>query len=205
VKGRPGISQIFQVDVQSGEATAVILSDGVRPQWLPDGKKIVYSNSSGVTVERDMASGTERDVYVGTSSNLSHDGRYVVSKREDPSTKTASLLLVPVAGGQPRELLRLTQPEMFAPADDMWTPDDSAVIVMKDTGSRWELWLVPVAGGRPRKLDIDPNIWLDGALGKGDQGVSLSPDGHSIAFQIGKTVTEVWALENFLPKATAKR
>ena len=35
--------------------------------------------------------------------------------------------------------------------------------------------------------------------------VSLSPDGHSIAFQKGKTVSEVWALENFLPAPGTKK
>ncbi len=44
-----------------------------------------------------------------------------------------------------------------------------------------------------------------GSAGNGDQGFSLSPDRRGIAFQMGKTVSEIRALENFLPKATAKR
>jgi hypothetical protein len=60
-------------------------------------------------------------------------------------------------------------------------------------------------GGQPRKLYIDPNIWLNGTARAGQQGFSLSPDGRSIAFQMGKNVTEIWALENFLPKSSAKK
>jgi len=36
-------------------------------------------------------------------------------------------------------------------------------------------------------------------------GFSLSSDGRSLAFVMGKTVTEVWALENFLPAPSAKK
>jgi Tol biopolymer transport system component len=204
LRGRDGI---FQVDAQSGEATAVTLSDGLSTlaQWSPEGKK-VYFNRSGLFVERDLASGAERDVYRDAgvrNGSLSPDGQYFAVARTDPSTKTARLLLVPVAGDQPRELLRLTQLESLAPVN-VWTPDSSAVIITKDTGSRIELWLVPVAGGPPRKLDIDPDIWSGGSS-ELLAGFSLSPDGRSIAFQMGKTTSEVWALENFLPAPSAKK
>ena len=88
---------------------------------------------------------------------------------------------------------------------NVWTPDSSGVIITKDTGPRRELWLVPVAGGPPRKLDIDPDIWSEGASAFGNLGFSLSPDGRSIAFQTGTSVSEVWALENFLPAPSAKK
>ena len=62
-------------------------------------------------------------------------------------------------------------------------------------------------GDPPRKLDIDPDIWMEGSArpGSGDQGFILSPDGHSIAFLMGKATFEVWALENFLPARSAKK
>jgi len=47
----------------------------------------------------------------------------------------------------------------------VWTPDSSAVIVTKNTGSRWALWVVPVTGSQPRRLEIDPNVWLEGSGG----------------------------------------
>lgn len=200
VRGREGI---FQIDAQSGEATAVILGEVTGlAEWSPDGKKVYFSRfpARGVVVERDLASGSEREVRGG---DRSPDGQYVALRRQDPSTKTASLLVAPFAGGEPREVVRLTQPEVFEQGN-VWTPDSSAVMVVKNTGARRELWLVPVAGGRPRKLDINPDIWLEGSRG-GWAGFSLSPDGRSIAFQMGKAAAEVWALENFLPAPSAKR
>jgi Tol biopolymer transport system component len=198
---------IFEIDAQSGELTAVILSDGIAAlvQFAPDGRK-VYFNRNGVLVERNTASGAERDVYrdAAGGGTLSPDGKYFAVARMDPSTKTAGLLLVPVAGDQPRELLRLMPPEGFG-WGHVWTPDSAAVIFDKNTGTRRELWLVSIAGDKPRKLDIDPDIWLKGSGVKGQQGFSLSPDGRSIAFQMGKAVNEVWALENFLPAPAAKK
>lgn len=122
---------------------------------------------------------------------------------------------MPTAGGQPRELLRLTHPEaLFRPSSGGWTSDSSALIIQKYTGSKWELWLVPVTTGRPRKLDIDPELWRAGISNssnatplvlQGDAGFSLSPDGRSIALMMGKTTAEVWALENLVPAQSARR
>ena len=189
LRGRNGI---FQIDAQTGDATPVILGDGLfgAPQWSPDGKKIYY-NRRPVFVERDLASGAEREVTRGLAGPLSPDGRYFVASRNDQSTLSSSLLLVPIAGGQPRELHRLPQIDAFGSGRTLWTRDGSAVIARSLT----ELWLVPITGDRPRKLDIDVE----------DSQVSLSPDGHHIAFLSGKRAFEVWALENFLPALTAKK
>lgn len=203
---------IFQIDTQSGEATAVVLGDGFGywAQWSADGKKVFF-NRGDVFVERDLASGEEREVKGGGGA-LSPDGQHVAVARADRSANAASLLIVPVAGGQPRELLRLTPSEaLMNPTRGAWTRDSSALLIQKHTGSRWELWLVPVTGGRPRKLDIDPNIWREGIANSGgsvqlgDHGFSLVPDGRRIAIVMGKDAPEVWALENFLPAASTKR
>ncbi len=215
VKGRAGI---FQVDVQSGDARPVISSDRLSVfAQSPDGNK-VYFNRGGTFFERDLASEAERTVNGDTGEvfgALSPDGEYIAVARANRASNTASLLLVPTAGGQPRELLRLTHPEaLFRPSSGGWTSGSSALIIQKYTGSRWELWLVPVTTGPPRKLDIDPELWRAGISNsnnatplvlQGDTGFSLSPDGRSIALVMGKTTAEVWALENVLAAQSAKR
>lgn len=209
--GRPGI---FQIDVQSGEATPVMSElGGPLAGWSLDRTKVYFSRGEDVVVERDVASGSERVVHRVAGSRglnlpqLSPDGRYVagydVGGASDPSTRR--LLLLPVAGGQPRELLTFTQPPGQGSGPWQWTPDSSAVIAMMNPFSRSDrgLWQVPVTGGGPRKLDIDPGIWMEDSRGGGDRGFSVSPDGRSIAFQIGRSGAEVWALENFLPNTSA--
>jgi Tol biopolymer transport system component len=196
----------FQFDMQTGVVMPLTFFQngerGEQVHWSPEGKIKVYFNRSGVFVERDVASGAEREVNRVAGSvgvgGLSPDGRYFAPMLLDPATKTAKLLLVPVDGGQPRDLLRLTRPEVVVNCC-VWTPDSSAVLLVKDTGARRELWLTPVDEGRPRKLDIDPDLWMNGSPDPEKEAFGLSPDGRSIAFQMGKTVSEVWALENFLP------
>ena len=201
---------MFRFDVQSGEASPVILGDGLQALlrgWSPDGTKVYFGRMDGV-VERDLASGSERMVHMEAGglrlAQLSPDGRYVFGIAGfDPSTQSASLLVVPVAGGPPRELFRVSATVGFTPGPFAWTPDSSAMLAIKNIGSSRELWLVPVAGGAQRKLDIDPDIWLEGRTGGRDSGFSPAPDGHSIAFQTGRAAAEVWALENFLPSTSA--
>jgi Tol biopolymer transport system component len=199
---------IFQVNVESGEAKAVVFGEGITAnvQWSPDGKKIYFGRNNAF-VERDLTSGTERDVYKSNDRRagglLSPDGQSLAVRNTDAAAKTTAILLVNVADGRPRELLKLAQPEGIARGE--WTPDSSAVIIDKTTGVRHELWLVPVRNGQPRKLDIDPELWLKGATKDGQRGFSLSPDGHKLAFQVGSTEAEIWALENFLPVADKRK
>jgi len=118
-----------------------------------------------------------------------------------------TLLLVPVAGGEPRALLRLKDPDIWGRmGTTAWTPDSNAILKVKRTESGTELLLIPIDGTPVRKLDVDPDIWTRGAEEPGpDQGFSLSPDGRKIAFLMGKSAAEVWALENFLPAQSARR
>ena len=60
-----------------------------------------------------------------------------------------------------------------------------------------------MAGSSPRKLDIDVNTWIEGSSGGLDRGFSLSPDGRHVAFLMGKSAAEVWALENILPASNS--
>jgi Tol biopolymer transport system component len=190
---------LFRVDAQSGEATALLTGDGLRgpAQSSPDGTKL-YFIREGASLERDLTSGVERKLPL--AGVLSPDGRYLASRRDDAAAKASSLVFVPVAGDQPRELLRLTQPEALQQRP-VWTPDSRAVLAVKSTRSRRELWMIPLSGS-PRMLDVDPGLWMDRAVEDGlgtDQGFALSPDGRHIAFLMGKQAAEVWALQNFLP------
>ncbi len=210
LKGR---TALMQLDVQSGAVTPIEIRQGDDyagfAQWSPDGTKI-YFNRFQVIYERDMESGAEREIQrgLGNMGPLSPDGRYLTVLGQNAVTRSPVLRLIPVAGGEPRELLRLSEPERFMDrrqAREVWTPDGSAVIVVKNTGSHLEMWRLPIDGGEPRKLDIDPNLWRQGSIGVENQGFSLSPDGRSIAFVMGKGADEVWALENFLPATPAKK
>ena len=207
-KGRWGI---FQVDAQTGDVTILISTGNIGtglPRWSPDGRKIYYLRVDGdvrTFFERDLVSGADRIISRHNhfpEMELSPDGRQFAGTGRDLSANASTLALFPVDGSEPRELLRLTEPETF-PTNARalaWTSDGQAVVVAKITGVRTELWLVPISSGQPRKLNVDVGSWsLGDTTSQPPAGFSLSRDGRRIAFLTGKSANEVWALENFLP------
>jgi len=114
-------------------------------------------------------------------------------------------VLIPVeGGGEPRELLRVSEPQWINNTAMPWTPDGRAVLVRKmlvEGGAQSELWLVPIADAPPRKLDFDANRVPPYAQGK----IRLHPDGRQLAYDSGQSKQEVWVLENFLPALKASR
>jgi hypothetical protein len=53
-----------------------------------------------------------------------------------------------------------------------------------------ELKRIPVEGGPVQDIGI-----------RGATGFLISPDGRRIEFKVNRSRAEIWALENFLPKA----
>ena len=222
-----GKRAIYRFDADTGEVSFLAPGRPVsRVEVSPDGRKIYYGyhpdNESWV--EYDLASGETREVFPRNGegfrmgrSELSPDGRFAAAvsidlaekgKRPygDSYGKYNTLLLFPVDGGEPRELLRVARPERLAAWGSMsWTPDSQALIVMKVFGKSGketgrELWLVPIDGATARKLDIDVSDW-----GGGSGNIRLHPDGSQIAFFAGNTSEAIWSLENFLPALSAKK
>jgi Tol biopolymer transport system component len=218
LKGRLGI---YRIDAQTGDVALIVSipqgAGNAYPQWSPDGKHIYYRrpltddvrNRDVAFVERNLASGQEREVARGAlgSISLSPDGRTIVAHKADSTGKSSALVLIPVAGGETRELVPPSQDQGILRFSGIpWTPDGRAVIVRKILSggireSTSELWLVPIAGASPRKLDIDTNQWAAGNWGV----ISLRPDGRQIAFLSGQLNSEVWVLENFLPLLKGRR
>ncbi|MBI5084197.1 MAG: PD40 domain-containing protein [Acidobacteria bacterium] len=202
-KGRNGI---FIVDAHTGVTTLVAEIDAAEPQWFPDGKSISYLTAGNSRVlRRDLTTGNERSLYESPdklgSAVLSRDGRYLLATTRAISGKGSVALLVPVDGGQPRELLRVNPPDRiqgFGGAN--WMPDGSAALLIKGKAERKgnELWFIPINGGQPRKLNVDMSEWAGGT------GFTLHPSGHQIAFVSGERQAEIWSLENFLPPVSAK-
>jgi Tol biopolymer transport system component len=202
LKGRNGI---FRIDVQTGQASLVTDAAGFGIQVSPDGKKIYHvAPQSAAYVERDLAAGTSRELFRLPPNRgdlqLSPDGQFVVTVISDTAAKASRVLLMPVAGGEPRELYRVGRPDtVWNFRTTNWTPDSRAVLVVKTNGreaERKELWLIPVSGAGARKLDINLDNWDVG------QGVRLHPNGKQIAFFTGRASTEVWVLENLLSAST---
>ncbi len=133
---------------------------------------------------------------------ISPDSKYIalVGKGE-PGKPT---LVIPVAGGEPRELMTAAAPLTISMG--MWAPDSRSIFLKKSTTGpipeQTEIWRVPVEGGQPVKLDmnVNPDQHIIGPF-------RVSPDGRQIAFIRGETIplkNEIWVLENFLSSIPGK-
>ncbi|MCC6393507.1 MAG: PD40 domain-containing protein [Bryobacterales bacterium] len=216
-KGRHGI---FRVDAQTGQTTVIVPREGNDgPHHLassPDGKKLYYrSHPPGAretaVVERDLASGHEKELFLNRfigSVRLSPDGRNIAAGITDESTKSAAAVMIPVSGGEPRELMRVDEPTNLTGFTGQlvgvagWTPDSRSVLLRKSSpaGRQSETWLVSL-DGKQRKLDLDLGI------GRRIPQIRLHPDGQQIAFEISgpQKPPEIWVLENFLPTLKASK
>jgi Tol biopolymer transport system component len=210
-----GRDAVYQIDAKTGTTSVVTASNLSRVQVSPDGKKLYFSSPDRPgrqKMELDLESGKTRALFEVRGRGygnfeLSPNGRYLATIKQDSDAKTSSVVLLSVADGRERELLSVNSPELFAAYSNMsWTPDGKALIVKKnkqspgdpygDRGPK-ELWLVSTSGGKARKLDINIDDW--------DGSIRLHPDGNQIAFFTGKVSKELWALENLLPTQTPSK
>jgi Tol biopolymer transport system component len=186
-RGRGGL---YRIDVQTGDASPVVQTAGVREcAWSPDGRTIYYGMGAGI-VARDFATGQER----GIRSDARHfapspDGRFLAVGREDPSTKSGVLEIVALDTGQSRELLRVPDPSVFYKVLS-WSVSGRFLFF-----GNGELWRVAVENGASEKVGIAMAGLLD---------VRAHPDGRRIAFFAQEFGGELWAMERFLPAPKAR-
>ena len=200
---------LYRIDAQSGQVVPIVQDDsatfrGLEGVWSTEGKAILYVHEDGNRNSeirlRDLEIGREKKLYVPASpSRIRHlaqspDGRWLAfGLSAGGGTQQEALLVLPAAGGDPRELPRVPKGGLSGVA---WTPDGQQVFFSRAGEGTPELWRIPREGGQPQRLEL-------GASWQGD--VSLHPDGRHIAFTAGKTKSEVWVMENFLSELRAAR
>jgi dipeptidyl aminopeptidase/acylaminoacyl peptidase len=158
------------------ECHAEISPDGatVVTEWQVAESK-ASSRCSVVTI--DVATGTRRALlddpaFEFFQPHISPDGRTVAALRRRRSTPTTAvrvdLVLVPLAGGQPRE----PAPEWDRwPGEITWTSDSSALIVAADENGRGPLFRIPVTGGVVTRLTGDHGAYSN---------PRVAPDGRHV-------------------------
>jgi len=199
---------LVRIDVQTGRVTSLMpLRVGTgfpRFEFSPDGNS-VYHRTGGGLAAYDLRSGQEKIVaknpgrgyiQVGVASP---DGRLLLLAVVDG--KSLVLLVMPAAGGDARQLVRVDEEEIPFWGTPSWTPDGRYVAFLKGVKGEaqvpykdrhWQLWRVAAEGGEPQSLGLTFTGQLTGAL-------RLHPDGRRVAIDDIKENHEVWVMENFLP------
>ena len=216
-KGRFGF---YQIDAQTGEATPVVQRDitlagegsASHPRLSPDGRAIFYHRRGEKVsiVVRDLESGEERDLlravdpsFIRRPFVLSPDGQRLAFFMGERGTDSSALTVMPAAGGEPRELLRV-QSALIPGANFYalaWTAD-SRELIFGRTGERRtlevpvELWRISAEGGEPQRV---------GLAMKELRHLRVHPDGRRITFDASERKEEIWVMENFLPQPSGGR
>jgi len=203
---------LVRVDVQTGRVTSLApLPAGIgfpRFDFSPDGNRVFYIKPTalpavGRVVARDLKSGQEVDViekrglYRGV---VSPDGRRLLIGVNEKGTQV--LFIMPAAGGEARELLRVGgEKEIPFWGGPWWTPDGRYIAFLKGvkgkTPNQWDLWRVAAEGGEPERLGL--------TVGRQMGGLRPHPDGRRLATTDFKVNLEIWVMENFLPPAKAAK
>jgi Tol biopolymer transport system component len=214
---------LFRIDAQTGATTPVALLEkpGSSASALsPDGKTFYFPSTGKekAFIARDLATGAEKELIRRPDIlgiRLSPDGRYIVTPSYDAPSNSRTLLLIPTAGGEPRELMRVPAGVEDEPSSRYmkgnsligasWAGDSRSFYTRKRSADRKkqdEVWQVFLDGQQPRQLE--PTIANNVVAG----GWSISPDGRHIAYTVipppQHRDPSVLVLENFLPPV-AKR
>ncbi len=201
-KGQYGI---YRIDVQTGAILPIVKGQGTHAVWSSDGKKIFYVSENAILV-RDLETNEEKQLFMPVEKaspanlSISPDGKQLAFSFSGTVPFT-SLMVMPVAGGSPREILQLKGPEYIRSGwhgNVEWIADGRQIIFVKaQKHGNNELWQIPVEGGKPQNLGIT-NQGIT-------SGLRVHPDGRRVAFTSAKLGGDVWVIENFVPKTEVKK
>ncbi len=198
---------IYEIDAQTGDTTHVMDLDSesmVRwAMWSSDKKKLFYKYQNPYSPEDlgshirlyDPATKEKREIHREDSGPtflaLSPDNKWLAFQTFDDESFSRRLTIIPPAGGELRHVLNLKKGEIITTV--AWTPDSKNLLFAKrkENKQKCELYQISVDGGEPKKLGVAMNrLSL----------LSVHPDGRRIAFCSSRLSSEIWVMENFLPK-----
>jgi dipeptidyl aminopeptidase/acylaminoacyl peptidase len=190
-----GHAHIWIIDADGGSPHQLTHDPGNQnvPYWSRDGRWIYFSadHGTGRDIWRVLATGgpSER-VTRGGSGNFACESKDGKSLLYQPKNADSPLLMLPLSGGVPRQLVGCVKPTAFA------------------TGPQGVYYVACDSSPDPALHVIDPETSRDRVLGRleqyqNDQGVqplglAVSPDGMSILYlRHMRDTTDLMLIENF--------
>ena len=197
---------IYKIDVEGGQVTEVVQFPPVEEwsrdiwirsisEWSRDGKTIFYTSRNRL-IRRELKSGKEKQLYerdrLARALDLSPDGKRLVFVVEASEEARASVLTIPVSGGEATELCRFQESKggIRVPRQLTWTPDGNYVLFVRNEEKGSTVWRVSSGGGDPEVIWTSKDHVA---------GLSVHPAGDRIAVSSYSQEQSIWVMENFLP------
>jgi Tol biopolymer transport system component len=205
---------VFVVDATTGQATTVLLRDTTASSWAvpwslgwtASGKEVIYRrydrDSTVRTVAADPVTGATRVLASQTHARpqdviaqLSPDGRLIAQVVPTEDRQGTALRVTDLAGGSPRELLRVRMPDQLSTID--WAADGRHIYAVRGS-------FADVANPVREPLRVDRVSVVDGAtrtlhfaISGNFAPIAIHPDGRRIFFTAGYGATELWELSGW--------
>ena len=175
---------VLKIEAATGVASYV--ASGRTPALSDDDRTVYFlrTNESApdqgrvAVIERQLNSGSERTLLTQPALSglrLSPDGRFLATVSTDPTTPSGVLLLVPVAAGDAREILKVSQGTLEANTL-FWSPDSGSVFIRKTVPAGKPVF---VRVTREGEVTLLPELDLGG-------NVQVHADGRHLAFSIAR-------------------
>jgi serine/threonine protein kinase len=154
-----------------------------QPSFSPDGQSIAFSWTGENDLKRDIyvkAIGSETavrltsDVEESSTPVWSPDGRQIAFLRRSPDSSEPRVMVVAAAGGVPRMVGTIANPNGF-PGPLGWWPDSKSLVARDSTPRGAALVRISLRDGAKYPLTTPPAL-------EGDGLPVLSPDSRAIAF-----------------------
>ena len=214
-----GRYNIYRLFLETGKVVRILtaeegMSVGL-PKWL-DATSFFYQRGDtkhnfGELRLRDLNMGNEKVVhhvalseYPRGSYSVSPDRRWL-SVIDSPGSGQKILRIISTVSGKVKRLFKFSERNEPGWIRHAWSADGKYVLYTRRVGTpgnyKAELWRVSVEGGQPQKTGLRMPGIID--------YITAQPDGEHIAFEnfapMSASPAEVWAMENFLPKAVASK
>ena len=202
--GQNGFKGIYSISARTGEADLILkcTTDEFIPELdvFIDGKRIVYKmliekkagegNVMSIRI-RDLQSGKEAEIYHKENCwethhvALSSDGEWIAF---DDRVPQHGLKVIPVTGGEPKELCRMKDGEAITSFH--WVPDSQDIFFTKGIAKKTgQLWRISLREEKQHQIELSMRRLM---------GLCFHPDGKRIAFSAGYIEAELWVMENLL-------
>ncbi len=181
-------STLETVPLASGDRRVVYAAPGriEAPNWTPDGASLLF-NSNGRILRIPAKGGKPETIDTGfavrcnNDHGISPDGTLLAISDQSQEDHQSLVYIVPVGGGTPRRITRLSPSYWHG-----WSPDGKTLAFVGQRAGEFDIYTIPAAGGEETRLTIAKGL---------DDGPEYSPDGKYVYFNSERTGRmQIWRM-----------